>query len=115
MVVNDHDLVCEAAVAGLGFARLPEIVCRQALARGALEQAATLVQTTRDLGHLQLRGEEAGLCAGWQGRLAVAQGERAVAQDLLARAQAIHRGLGAGEDSELGRLIGRLVGDLGAG
>ena len=36
MVVNDHDLVCEAAVAGLGFARLPEIVCRQALARGAL-------------------------------------------------------------------------------
>lgn len=36
LVVNDLEVACEAAVAGVGIARLPGIVCRDAVSRGAL-------------------------------------------------------------------------------
>lgn len=36
LVVNDLEVACEAAVAGVGIARLPAIVCREAVAEGRL-------------------------------------------------------------------------------
>ena len=36
LVVNDLELVCEAAIAGVGVARLPTLVCGEALAHGRL-------------------------------------------------------------------------------
>lgn len=36
LVVNDLEVACEAAVAGVGVARLPAIVCREAVAEGRL-------------------------------------------------------------------------------
>lgn len=37
LVVNDLEVGCDAAVAGVGVARLPSIVCHQAVRSGALE------------------------------------------------------------------------------
>lgn len=36
LVVNDLEVACEAAVAGVGIVRVPSIVCRQAVAEGRL-------------------------------------------------------------------------------
>ncbi len=36
LVVNDLEIACDAAVAGVGVARLPSLVCRDAVARGQL-------------------------------------------------------------------------------
>ncbi len=36
LVVNDLEVACDAAVAGVGIARLPAIVCREAVATGRL-------------------------------------------------------------------------------
>lgn len=36
LVVNDLEIGCEAAIAGVGVARLPSLVCREALAGGKL-------------------------------------------------------------------------------
>lgn len=36
LIVNDLEIACEAAIAGLGIARLPSLVCRDAVARGRL-------------------------------------------------------------------------------
>jgi DNA-binding transcriptional LysR family regulator len=41
-VVNDFEVACEAAVAGLGVARLPAIVCRDAVSEGRLRVLAGL-------------------------------------------------------------------------
>lgn len=37
LMVNDHELACEAAVAGVGIARVPAMVCREAVMRGKLK------------------------------------------------------------------------------
>lgn len=37
LVVNDLEMACEAAIAGVGIARLPGLVCRNAVEEGALE------------------------------------------------------------------------------
>lgn len=37
LVVNDHEVACDAAVAGVGIARLPSLVCRAEVDRGRLE------------------------------------------------------------------------------
>lgn len=39
LVVNDLEIACDAAVAGLGLVRLPELVTGPHLARGALVRA----------------------------------------------------------------------------
>jgi DNA-binding transcriptional LysR family regulator len=36
LVVNDLEIACEAAIAGLGVAQLPSLVCRDAVADGRL-------------------------------------------------------------------------------
>lgn len=36
LVVNDLEMVCDAAIAGVGIARLPSLVCREALLDGRL-------------------------------------------------------------------------------
>jgi DNA-binding transcriptional LysR family regulator len=36
LVVNDLEIGCEAAIAGIGIARLPSLVCREAVEAGAL-------------------------------------------------------------------------------
>lgn len=41
LMVNDHELACSAAVAGLGLARVPEVLARPALARGTLVKVFT--------------------------------------------------------------------------
>lgn len=37
LVVNDHEVACEAAIDGTGIARLPAIVCREAVRDGRLK------------------------------------------------------------------------------
>lgn len=37
LVVNDFEIACDAAIAGVGVARLPSIVCRDAVAAGRLQ------------------------------------------------------------------------------
>jgi DNA-binding transcriptional LysR family regulator len=37
LVVNDLEVACEAAIAGVGIARLPALVCREAVELGRLE------------------------------------------------------------------------------
>ena len=35
--VNDYEVACEAAIAGVGIARIPEVVCREAIRDGRLK------------------------------------------------------------------------------
>jgi DNA-binding transcriptional LysR family regulator len=37
LTVNDHELACEAAIAGVGIARVPAILCREAVRDGRLK------------------------------------------------------------------------------
>lgn len=37
LIVNDHEVACDAAIAGVGVARVPEVVCRGAIRSGRLK------------------------------------------------------------------------------
>ena len=83
-----------------------------ALAAGDLARAEALLAIPGPTGEDARDGEDAGLWAGWRGRLRAAQGDPEEAAALLAEAERIIRGLDATPGSELGLLIARLRVDL---